>query len=535
MGGGGGKRTSKPTEKALACRTPIEPPSEKRPRGRPRKHPLPEAPANAKGPARKKAKTANDGSTATDEQDGDETPVMKPRRSRSKTPAQVTKVTTRTRSKSVVPVSKRSQVPKPKVIASKFYDEPTADNFMETIASGVADGSLALSDSDYVESDGDAMEKIQKMLPSFTSTPLPVKKMADAKTAPPKKCRKNIGYHELEVQVHDGLGLRQIYISTMDGIGSVVDKAADSMKRDTYNVDIGYEAPWSHKVGTKKVPVYITTEVELDNFWVAYDGYREKLEKKNLTDPITGVLFINMKDESKPSKNTTTNARTTNTRGGTKTDAVNEPKVKAQGVVVTSMEQVQDGMYCTDCDRACYKKWNGDCATYTFDFMTEHAKMLARGVPGVVANKVPDCMKSKLLDYVRPGRKPSKSLEPVEEEELHPPVKEPQESLQRKPVSQQTEVRNFKMHLDFPLISSWLQKCEEHLERGRDKHKYTALAPVFEVNGCTRIDDILRMTTTMIKELAMEAGVEVTLCVILRVYDYAKEDVAKVARDGELV
>ena len=138
------------------------------------------------------------------------------------------------------------------------------------------------------------------VLPSYTSTPFPAKKKAPANTKPtPKKCRTNIGFHQLEVQVHDGLGLRQIFVSTDDTIGKVVDKAANSMKRDTYNVDIGYEAPWSHKVGTKKVPVYITTDVELDNFWVAYDGYREKLEKKNITDPITGVLFINMKDESK--------------------------------------------------------------------------------------------------------------------------------------------------------------------------------------------------------------------------------------------
>ena len=142
-------------------------------------------------------------------------------------------------------------------------------------------------------------------------------------------------------------------------------------------------------------------------------------------------------------------------------------------------------------------------------------------------------MKSKLLDYVRPGRKGKDSN--VGEEEPHPPVKEPHETSQQKPLSQQTEVRNSKMPLDFPLISSWLRKCEEDLERGRDRHEYTKMAPVFEANGCTRIDDISRMTTGFIKELAEEAGVAVTVGLIYRVHQYATDDVAQVKRDGRLV
>ncbi len=91
-----------------------------------------------------------------------------------------------------------------------------------------------------------------------------------------------------------------------------------------------------------------------------------------------------------------------------------------------------------------------------------------------------------------------------------------------------TEVRASQGSFDYPLISDWMKFCERHMERGRDKHEYSLLAPMFEANGCTRIDDIPRMTTTMILELAGVAGVGVTIGLVNRVHEYATEDVMRV-------
>ncbi len=98
-----------------------------------------------------------------------------------------------------------------------------------------------------------------------------------------------------------------------------------------------------------------------------------------------------------------------------------------------------------------------------------------------------------------------------------------------------TEVRPRRGGVDFPLIADWLKKCEKHMERGRDDHEYSKLAPVFDANGCTRIDDITRMTTELIRELAAGQGVTVTIGLVNRVHQYALEDVMYVKKYGEML
>lgn len=88
--------------------------------------------------------------------------------------------------------------------------------------------------------------------------------------------------------------------------------------------------------------------------------------------------------------------------------------------------------------------------------------------------------------------------------------------------------------LDFPTIANWLKACEDHLERGRDGHAYTSLALTFALNGCTRIDDIARMSPADIKALAVEKDLEVTVGLVNRVHQYAVDDVARVKASGKL-
>lgn len=89
--------------------------------------------------------------------------------------------------------------------------------------------------------------------------------------------------------------------------------------------------------------------------------------------------------------------------------------------------------------------------------------------------------------------------------------------------------------MDFPAIVHWLSACEDDFERGRDKHEYSRLAAVFAANGCTRIDDITRMSTDEIKSLAAEVGVIISVGLVNRVHQYATEDVARVKIAGRLL
>ncbi len=137
-------------------------------------------------------------------------------------------------------------------------------------------------------------------------------------------------------------------------------------------------------------------------------------------------------------------------------------------------------------------------------------------------------MTSKLLDYVRPGRKVHNSAQGAE-----PPA--PPEPVEVTKASTAVVETTFKGPADYPPIWSWLKMCEDDFERGRDKHPYSRLVDAFDANGCTRIDDITRMSPDLIKKLATEAGVEVTLGLVYRVFQYAAEDVVRIRKAGKLV
>lgn len=139
---------------------------------------------------------------------------------------------------------------------------------------------------------------------------------------------------------------------------------------------------------------------------------------------------------------------------------------------------------------------------------------------------VPNTLKSKLLDFVRPGRKVA-SAPPDDTISAEEPlvVQKPREPTPIAKPAQTTEVRAQRGAVDFPLIGDWLKGCERHMERGRDKHEYSLLAPMFKANGCTRIDDIPRMSTGLIRELAAAASLNVTIGLVNRVHQYAADDV----------
>ena len=76
---------------------------------------------------------------------------------------------------------------------------------------------------------------------------------------------------------------------------------SETMKRSSPAVEIGYEAPWSAKVGSKKTTAYITNEAELEDFWVAYRRYIQtaKSGKRNKSaKEHPEIVFRNLREQS---------------------------------------------------------------------------------------------------------------------------------------------------------------------------------------------------------------------------------------------
>lgn len=135
-------------------------------------------------------------------------------------------------------------------------------------------------------------------------------------------------------------------------------------------------------------------------------------------------------------------------------------------------------------------------------------------------------MGSKLFDYIRAGKRfrsssPAEVVTPPVPEPIAVEVPRPEPFVRRAP-------------LDFPAVAAWLKSCEDDLERGRDYHKYTKLTELFAANECTRIDDIIRLTTDRIRMLAVESGLDVSYGLVNRVFQYAFDDVEKVKKFGKL-
>ena len=145
-------------------------------------------------------------------------------------------------------------------------------------------------------------------------------------------------------------------------------------------------------------------------------------------------------------------------------------------------------------------------------------------------------MTSKLIDYMKPG-KVARKTSPNSQTNLLSIEDEVTANLRAMPMP---PVQDFAMReaykgpLDYPAIAAWLKACEENFERGCDKHEYTSLSPLFAANGCTRIDDIVRMSPEMIKSLAEVRGIVTTIGLVNRVHAYAVEDVARVRSTGKL-
>lgn len=96
-------------------------------------------------------------------------------------------------------------------------------------------------------------------------------------------------------------------------------------------------------------------------------------------------------------------------------------------------------------------------------------------------------MSSKLLDFVRPGRRnlAAAHAAALAATETAAQIPLPLEHVKEPPAPMHRETQGFQGPLDFPKIADWLKGCEDNLERGRDGHEYSSLSLVFALNGCT--------------------------------------------------
>ena len=114
---------------------------------------------------------------------------------------------------------------------------------------------------------------------------------------PEAKGRKTVAPRELKVQVHDGLALRSVTIRTADNLLETLEKIAGAMKRPNNQVEMGYEAPWSAKTGSKRTLAYISNDEELDDFWASLDTYTSK-QKTKKNENSYDIIFRNMLDRN---------------------------------------------------------------------------------------------------------------------------------------------------------------------------------------------------------------------------------------------
>ena len=98
--------------------------------------------------------------------------------------------------------------------------------------------------------------------------------------------------YEVKIDVHDGLALRPVTISSNETLLAILTKVATAMCRENPEVQMCYLAPWSAKEGTKKVPSYVTNVTELEVFWWEYKNHA----KKKKGEEITGIVFRNRKE-----------------------------------------------------------------------------------------------------------------------------------------------------------------------------------------------------------------------------------------------
>lgn len=231
----------------------------------------------------------------------------------------------------------------------------------------------------------------------MTSTPAPHKAKKNKKTTVEDaddddddgqpKCREDLGNLELNCQVHDGRGMRTITITPKNDHLDVLFKVSQVVKRPSTVIELGYQAPWSTKKGTKRCCAYISSDEELDLFWSAYIGYMvKKTPKSGKEPPPPEILMCDMLDEQMGTK---ASGRGKETAAANRAaPAEDTAKVAAHAKKTKITVAINNAFFCRRHNRQCYQKFPNECGVYTHDHINEHANLVVSRVPPCFAN---DC------------------------------------------------------------------------------------------------------------------------------------------------
>ena len=194
-----------------------------------------------------------------------------------------------------------------------------------------------------------------------------------------------------KVNVHDGVALRSVEITSTEGYYEVLSKVAGVMQRPNAAVLLGYEGPWSAKIGTKKCHIYVSNETELREFWLSLGRYVEKTGKKKGVDTasVEGIMFMDMNNAlvsnhynslhcltALPQNVAKPTGRSKETAKAPVVSAGELAKQTARDKILDAEKKVNKGMWCSLHDRTCYIMYNGKHGVYTMENAKEHAKLL---------------------------------------------------------------------------------------------------------------------------------------------------------------
>ncbi|KAL5524967.1 hypothetical protein ACEPAF_8836 [Sanghuangporus sanghuang] len=239
-------------------------------------------------------------------------------------------------------------------VASTFDGELTDDVLAQILVDGIANSTIPLSDSDFEEIEDDV--SLNSGIGKNTC-----------------HTQKRPGIEEIKVKVHDGLAERVVTISSLDKHVDVLEKAAQAMRRPNHLVEIGYEAPWSSKIGTKMSLTYISNPDELTEFWSAYRRYvkDQQSTRRNRDQEITcEIVFRNMLDTLQSATKMTVHAAgASRGRPPKQIDPTYSARDSADDKITQATKSIQAAMFCQVHNRVCYEKYNGACGVYTPDLI----------------------------------------------------------------------------------------------------------------------------------------------------------------------
>ncbi|KAH8113459.1 hypothetical protein DFH11DRAFT_1545127 [Phellopilus nigrolimitatus] len=353
---------------------------------------------------------------------------------------------------------------------------------------------------------------------------------------------------DIHLDVYDGRASRTLVINTSYSFAMLLNEAASLMKVDYQTVTLGYEAPWVRKTGTKPQPKYLENSKDLEkfmaDFWLYMD--EQKVKKKGKGSPVQYSILLknmNLADQS-------TGKKVAVTKQPVKENIVTKSDNAATKIQMELEEfgaRIDRYHFCKEHNRPCVKK-NGKClGPITHEHISEWAKLLLAKVEGVTVETPPEQL--KLLDYKKPHRNiPSTGghtshVNPNQGAKDHDSDSAPSDRSVRGSKSRRSNKRRHsdtdtpapkaRKVVDYPETRVWLESCNKHMSRGRDKEiDYVKFADELVRRKFLRLDDIADLEVSELMDIFNKDGQRMMeLGEAKRIYRFSRADAKMLSGD----